>query len=920
MKSKLFLVLFAAVFVFAASGGDPLIIRADSYASWWHTDETVCFRANRQIPESGRIVVTVTNVIGNVMHTDTISGVDFNRNGWRWQNPPPGYYEAVFRQEGSEEREIVEFYRFRHYKQDRNTKKYSLACDEAVPLTKHPFVVASPTRPVSEIAPVFGMSPHFDRYRDFLPLSRLVGFRSIRLHYLDWAEIEKEKGNFDWKPMDEFMALARKNGYDEADVTLNLMGTPRWASSRPEANWVNTCIYEYATVAPRDMEDWQNFIRTVMRRYPGIRKYELWNEPHLRGFSCFWSDSVENFVALLKAGYETVKAENPRATVWLGGIGMRYLPFYKELLALNGDRCFDVLSLHGGWMQIKPFIRMENQLERQHKPWVSSEWHAMLLRADYPQKSERLLTRSMLCDFLSQVRQGAREVDFFCIVNAAGLEKECLPLLKKVDPGSARHVSGLFRKTPFLAPRYPAAAWHVLSDAVRGELKVCDGYRLGRDGTQCAIHLSSAAGELLIFWNTKDEPAAIDPQLAGIVAGSAICEADGRPVIEQPGMMLEPETYYIARNPDLKRLSSVKARIAEVLLPQEKALPLAHDVHGNYIGGKLFAPGPELLLLHNPEIPWLKPDHLVECEPSAKAGKLAARFAAALDRENFELYVEVRDAVHHPQQKNPWEGDSVQIAFDGTGQGLPGNRIELVMTLDETGKAHVVKTFAASVGGDLPERYTPADVPLSTAAAAGTRQDGITVYRLRLPISELYPCNVPENGTMRFSLLVNNNDGNGRAHYLEWSSGIGSEKSPMDYGDLTVYQKPLSLLDGKVFHAFQTGAPAQIKRIPGGYRVDTAAVGQRQAGGISVKVDGLRPNASYRFSFEARGTARVQALGYANDKRLDLLERTSLSNEWRKFEVVLTIPGEASAVSLSLFDWETPNVFFEIRDLELKPY
>ena len=37
---------------------------------------------------------------------------------------------------------------------------------------------------------------------------------------------------------------------------------------------------------------------------------------------------------------------------------------------------------------------------------------------------------------------------------------------------------------------------------------------------------------------------------------------------------------------------------------------------------------------------------------------------------------------------------------------------------------------------------------------------------------------------IRFSLLVNNNDGEGRLGYLEWSSGIGNKKDPTLYGAL----------------------------------------------------------------------------------------------------------------------------------------
>ncbi len=38
---------------------------------------------------------------------------------------------------------------------------------------------------------------------------------------------------------------------------------------------------------------------------------------------------------------------------------------------------------------------------------------------------------------------------------------------------------------------------------------------------------------------------------------------------------------------------------------------------------------------------------------------------------------------------------------------------------------------------------------------------------------------------MRISVLVNNNDGNGRS-YMEWSSGIGGNKDPKQFGALKI--------------------------------------------------------------------------------------------------------------------------------------
>jgi hypothetical protein len=38
---------------------------------------------------------------------------------------------------------------------------------------------------------------------------------------------------------------------------------------------------------------------------------------------------------------------------------------------------------------------------------------------------------------------------------------------------------------------------------------------------------------------------------------------------------------------------------------------------------------------------------------------------------------------------------------------------------------------------------------------------------------------------LKLSLVINNNDGKGRAGYLEWGGGIGgNEKDPLQYGTL----------------------------------------------------------------------------------------------------------------------------------------
>ncbi|MGO4495235.1 DNRLRE domain-containing protein [Paenibacillus sp. 2RAB27] len=51
-----------------------------------------------------------------------------------------------------------------------------------------------------------------------------------------------------------------------------------------------------------------------------------------------------------------------------------------------------------------------------------------------------------------------------------------------------------------------------------------------------------------------------------------------------------------------------------------------------------------------------------------------------------------------------------------------------------------------------------------------------TIYELGLPWSELTPIKAERNGVISFSLLVNDNDGNGRKGWIEWGGGIGDGK------------------------------------------------------------------------------------------------------------------------------------------------
>ncbi len=901
---KSFLLISAAFGLFSLGGGETPI-RGEHFGNWWVVGEEVVFRPQSPLPSGETLTVTVTDAENQKVTAATLPRAEFNRTGWRWRPAEPGFYEAAFSLDG---RELAESYHVTLRSRDK-ANNVAVVAEEDFPITRHAFAVApAKTREPREISPVFGMSPHFGFAAEEVPLSRLVGFHSVRIHSINWSQAEPREGHYDWSKIDAFMKLARENGYADNQLIFNIMATPRWASTRPEADWINVCIREYETVLPKDLESWRKFLREVIRRYPGVNRYELWNEPHLPGFSCFWADSVENFVKLLKAGSETIRQEKPEADIWLGGIGMRYLSFYEELLKLGGGNAFDTLPLHGSWMDKHPFTLLEKRFGVKEKPWVTSEWHAILMKPfqeEYP--SERQLARTMLLDFLLQVKQGAREVDLFCILNLPNVERETLPFFRK-HRSNTTHVSGLFRRRPYLQPRYPALTWQVFTGLITKELKVLDGYRFSDRSDQRAQLLESGSGPLLVLWNAARNPAKLDPALLNAARGGTLLSAEGRAVSDPAAFLLPIDTVLYIQNPNHQEIAAWK-NTDDVLTPRREKLNLSTESAGLYRNGALFDDRLEPL---NPKLREIDRQVVVN-----DGNKTTGGFAVGLTPKFIDLYVEVRDRRHHGTSGlTAWQGDSLQFALDTVGDGYADDRLEFTAALPDGGKPELWKQKAPYPGGDLPARNTSEGKLCEYAEFRIDRQGEITRYRIRLELSELYPFTFTPGKPLRFSLLVNNNDGAGRTSWIEWGSGIGGQKNPAAYGTLTVELPPAPVF----IHS-----DLSRKSWKQDYRATVAAVTRvetlqaEQGAGVATPAREIVPGGRYRIAFEARGNARFQAIAGCGG-RIDLVKPVLLKeDEWRKFEVAFTAPEGSKPIAITCFAWKDPGKWFEIRNFTMEP-
>lgn len=164
----------------------------------------------------------------------------------------------------------------------------------------------------------------------------------------EWRGLEPQRNRWDFSHLDKAVQLAEKNG---VEVLLTLGQTPRWASSRPQEVVPNG---PGASAEPRAMSDWENYIRTIARRYKGrIKYYELWNEPRLRELDGYrarpgFTGNVLKLVELGRVAKDVLADEDPAATLISPAFdaGFVGLPRVDLWLDSGGGEIAPILAYH----------------------------------------------------------------------------------------------------------------------------------------------------------------------------------------------------------------------------------------------------------------------------------------------------------------------------------------------------------------------------------------------------------------------------------------------------------------------------------------------------------------------------------------------------------------------------------------------
>ncbi|WP_405174170.1 sugar-binding protein [Paenibacillus sp. FSL H8-0261] len=142
------------------------------------------------------------------------------------------------------------------------------------------------------------------------------------------------------------------------------------------------------------------------------------------------------------------------------------------------------------------------------------------------------------------------------------------------------------------------------------------------------------------------------------------------------------------------------------------------------------------------------------------------------DQDHLYLTAKINDNVHSAaaSDANIWNNDSIQFALS---PGIPGeSRGWYEYGISDSPNGPQVYRWTAL--GGLPVGL----VQHGEASVTRNEEQKLTIYKLALPWSELTPIAPQHGDVMSFSLLVNENDGQGRRGWIEWARGIGSEKRP----------------------------------------------------------------------------------------------------------------------------------------------
>src|SRR5829696_1525306 len=208
-----------------------------------------------------------------------------------------------------------------------------------------------------------------------------TGARMLRQSFY-WSLIEPQPGRYDFSLYDGYVAAAANANMTVLPI---LFDPPAFRSSRPATG------ARRGTYPPANYSDFAVFAAALVRRYgPAgafwrqhpelpqlpIRSWQVWNEPNV---PAYWPSGPNpaQYAAMLRTVGAGIKAVDAGAKVVTAGLneselGLKLVPFLREMYRAGAKGSFDVLGLHpyapGSDLVIAQVTRGVRELRRNGDP------------------------------------------------------------------------------------------------------------------------------------------------------------------------------------------------------------------------------------------------------------------------------------------------------------------------------------------------------------------------------------------------------------------------------------------------------------------------------------------------------------------------------------------------------------------------
>jgi len=226
----------------------------------------------------------------------------------------------------------------------------------------------------------FGMN-HAYPWAFLLRLAKTAGLTWMRDWSVKWHTVEPERGRFDFSAPDAQINRVVRANLNPL-VLFPFASTP-WCSTADmklvkEAAAGNKSREERYVVAwlAENEADFRNYVARSVEHYRDrVRYYEIMNEPLYTTYSvpAKFGYQMSDYIGLLKASYETIKAHQSDARV-VGGIGTwigRH--WVHDFIAAGGLRWTDIMDIHLYAPTIPPEL---------HEQELAPAWQTMVDRGE----------------------------------------------------------------------------------------------------------------------------------------------------------------------------------------------------------------------------------------------------------------------------------------------------------------------------------------------------------------------------------------------------------------------------------------------------------------------------------------------------------------------------------------------------------